>query len=184
MTAPCALRAVLLLFTAASLRAGVSGCACDPAQPATMQARECALCREAEKQPPSASVFFLRDNNPRKPHRWLALPRAHGNEGHNLQDMTLTERTALWKAAIQKAKELWSNDWGVAYNGPIVRTQCHAHIHIGKLLQGVENKRRLVVVSSPEKIPVPHGEGVWIHPVGKKLHVHLGEQICETVLWR
>jgi len=25
---------------------------------------------------------------------------------------------------------------------------------------------------------------VWVHPVGKKLHVHLGEQICETVLWR
>ena len=47
----------------------------------------------------------------------------------------------------------------------------------------VETRKHLVVVSGPEKIPVPAGEGVWVHPVGKKLHVHLGEQICETVLW-
>ena len=184
MTAPRALCAVLILITAASSRADVSGCACDPAKPETMEARECALCREAERQPATNAIFFIPDTNPRKPHRWLVLPRAHGNEGHHLQDMTPAERTALWRAAIQKAQELWGNQWGLAYNGPIVRTQCHAHIHIGKLLQGVETRKHLVVVSGPEKIPVPAGEGVWVHPVGKKLHVHLGEQICETVLWR
>jgi hypothetical protein len=56
-------------------------------------------------------------------------------------------------------------------------------VHIGKLLKGVETQR-FVVVSKPEEIPLPHGEGVWIHPAGKKLHVHLGEQTCETVLFR
>jgi hypothetical protein len=29
------------------------------------------------------------------------------------------------------------------------------------------------------------GTGLWVHPVqGGKLHVHLNEQICETVLLR
>jgi len=173
----------VLLLLAASLRAGVDHCACDPAKPESMQARECSLCRVAELQPDQAAIFFLKDNNPRKPNRWLALPRKHGAHGHHLQDMTHAERTALWKAAIAKAKELWGNDWGIAYNGPKVRTQCHAHVHIGKLLKGVET-RRFVVVSKPEQIPLPHGEGIWVHPVGNKLHVHLGEQTCETVLFR
>jgi len=173
----------ILLLLAASIHAGVENCACDPAKPETMEARECSLCRLAEQQPPEPAIFFVKDNNPRKPNRWLALPRKHGPHGHHLQDMTPAERTALWKAAIGKARELWGDQWGLAYNGPKVRTQCHAHIHMGKLLKGVET-RRYVVVSRPEDIPVPHGEGVWIHPVGKKLHVHLGEQTCETVLFR
>jgi hypothetical protein len=173
----------IALLCAVPLVAGVDGCACDPAKPETMAARECALCRLAEQQPPEPAIFFVKDNNPRKPNRWLVLPRRHGERGHHLQDMTPAERTALWKAAIQKGKELWGDQWGLAYNGPKVRTQCHAHIHIGKLLKGVET-RRFVVVSKPEQIPVPRGEGVWIHPVGKKLHVHLGEQTCETVLFR
>lgn len=173
---------ILLLF-AASLHAGVDACACDPAKPETMEARECSLCRVAEQQPPEPAIFILKDNNPRKPNRWLALPRKHGARGHHLQDMTRAERTALWKAAIAKARELWGSEWGIAYNGPKVRTQCHAHVHIGKLLKGVDTQR-FVVVSKPEDIPLPRGEGVWIHPVGKKLHVHLGEQTCETVLFR
>lgn len=149
-----------------------------------MQARECSLCREAEKHPPEPPFFYLKDNNPRKPNRWLVLLRRHGKEGHPLDEMSHKERTMLWTAAIAKAKELWGEEWGVAYNGDEVRTQCHAHIHIGKLLKYVERPNP-IVVSHPSQIPKPKGRGIWVHPVGKnKLHVHAGENICETVLLR
>ena len=161
----------------------VVDCACDPAHPESLEARQCSLCREAEKQPPEVSVFFLKDASPRKPNRWLALPRAHVAGSHPLADMDPKARTELWTAAIAKAQELFGDAWGLAYNGEQVRTQCHTHIHIGKLLEGVE-RDNFIVVSKPSEIPVTPGEGLWIHPVGKKLHVHTGEQICETVLLR
>jgi|SRR5260370_22834618 diadenosine tetraphosphate (Ap4A) HIT family hydrolase len=161
---------------------GQTQCACDPAQPETMSARQCSLCAEAEKHD-SEPVFFLKDTSPRKPNRWLVLPRKHLAANHPLEEMTLAERTELWTAAIQKAKELWGDDWGLAYNGPKVRTQCHTHIHIGKLLKGVE-EGKVIVVSGAAQIPKPDGDGLWIHPVGGRLHVHLGEQTCETVLLR
>ena len=91
-------------------------------QPETMSARQCSLCREAEKQPADQSVFFLKDINPRKPNRWLALPRTHDGGLHHLHDMSLSSRTALWTAAIDKAKSMWGENWGVAYNGEKVRT--------------------------------------------------------------
>jgi hypothetical protein len=161
-----------------------SRCNCDPARPETMEARECSLCREAEKQPPGLDVFFLKDNNPRKPNRWLALRRAHDTGMHSLVDLPAKERTTLWTAAIAKAREMWGDDWGLAYNGDLVRTQCHLHIHMGKLLKGIET-RNFIVVNGPAEIPAPQdGTGVWVHSQGTKLHVHLGEQICETVLLR
>jgi diadenosine tetraphosphate (Ap4A) HIT family hydrolase len=158
-------------------------CACDPALPETMNLRQCSLCREAEKQVDGVEVFFLKDINPRKPNRWLALPKMHGSGTHHLHDLTHKQRTALWTAAIQKARELWGDDWGVAYNGERVRTQCHTHVHIGKLLHGIETKN-FIVISKPSEIPAPEGEGLWIHPAGKKMHVHLGEQTTETALLR
>jgi len=148
-----------------------------------MEARECSLCKEAEKHPPAPAIFYLKDNNPRKPNRWLALPRAHGPGAHLLSDMSKAERTELWSAAIAKASELWGDEWGLAYNGDKVRTQCHGHVHIGKLLKGVETGK-FVVVRSPAEIPVPDGTGLWVHPHGRRLHVHLNEQITETVLLR
>jgi diadenosine tetraphosphate (Ap4A) HIT family hydrolase len=129
-------------------------------------------------------VFFLKDINPRKPNRWLALPRAHASGLHGLADMSPAQRTELWTAAIEKARSLWGEQWGLAYNGDESRTQCHTHLHIGKLLDGEETSD-FVVVADPVEIPVPpDGGGVWVHPVGGKLHVHLGEQITETVLLR
>ncbi len=162
------------------------GCNCDPAQPQTLEARQCSLCKEAEKQPADVEIFFLRDANPRKPNRWLLLTRSHAYDGPRaFERMPRHVRTRVWRAAIQRARELWGDEWGLAYNGDQVRTQCHFHIHIGKLLKGVETDRALVVVNGPEQIPVPKGgSGMWVHPHGKKLHVHLNEQICETVLAR
>lgn len=163
---------------------GAVDCDCDPARPATLETRPCSLCREAEKQPADIPVFFLKDINPRKPNRWLALPRKHYNGRHHLSEMPAAERAVLWRAAIAKAMELCGDDWGLAYNGEKVRTQCHTHIHIGKLLQGVE-EGRFVVVRDASKIPAPPGEGLWVHPIaGGRMHVHLGEQATETVLLR
>jgi diadenosine tetraphosphate (Ap4A) HIT family hydrolase len=129
-------------------------------------------------------VFILKDISPRKPNRYLALPRKHGSALHHLHDMTKDERTQLWAAAIAKAKELWGEEWGVAYNGEQVRTQCHTHIHIGKILKGIETKN-FIVIRHPSQIPAPPGEGLWIHGDGKgRMHVHLGEQTTETALLR
>lgn len=159
-------------------------CECDPARPETLRQRECSLCSEAEKHA-AGEVFFLKDINPRKPNRWLALPKQHGPGKHPLHEMSPAGRAQLWKAAIQKGVELWGEgNWGAAYNGAKVRTQCHAHVHIGKFVTVSELNRDFLVVSRPEDIPVPADQGVWIHPVGNKLHVHLGEQITETVLLR
>jgi CDP-diacylglycerol pyrophosphatase len=177
------MRLLLVFGVFAAALFGATECACDPAQPETMKPRQCSLCNEAEKQSESSEIFFLKDINPRKPNRWLALPRAHGSGLHHLHDLPVKLRTALWTAAIARAKELWDDDWGVAYNGEKVRTQCHTHVHIGKLLKGIETNR-FIVVSDPSHIPAPEGEGLWIHPSGKKLHVHLGEQTAETTLLR
>ncbi len=175
---------LLALFFAVSAAADVRNCGCDPGKTETMQARECGLCREAEKQHPGEEVFFLKDINPRKPNRWLALPRVHADGVASLTGMSNAQRAAFWMAAIEKAKSLFGEKWGLAMNGDESRTQCHSHVHMGKLLDGVETSN-VVVVSGPAAIPVPKdGTGLWVHPHGAKLHVHMGEQITETVLLR
>ena len=159
-------------------------CPCDPQQPATMALRQCSLCGVAEKEPADVPVFFVKDINPRKPNRWLALPRAHGDAAHHLHEMTPAARTELWTAAIGKSKELFGDQWGVAYNGEKVRTQCHTHIHLGRFNRVAEQSQGVLLISRPSQIPAPPGQGIWIHPVGKKMHVHTGEQTVETVLVR
>jgi hypothetical protein len=172
--------AFLLTLVLADVRA----CACDPAIPTTLEVRECSLCKEAEKQSAESPVFFVKDVNPTKPNRVLALPRKHYPGSGSLEDMPSADRTALWIAAIAKAKSTWGESWGVAYNGAERRTQCHTHIHIGKLLADAENNE-FTVVDGPAEIPAPvAGTGMWIHPVNGKLHVHAGEQLNETVLVR
>jgi hypothetical protein len=174
----CALVALMLAPTRAA------DCDCDPHKPETLDLRQCSLCKEAEKQPQDVTIFFLKDINPRKANRWLALPRAHGTGQHHLHDLSPEIRTALWTAAIEKGKSVWGNEWGVAYNGEKVRTQCHTHIHIGKFLPAAELDQGFTVVHRPSEIPAPKGEGLWIHPVGDGMHVHMGEQTTEFVLLR
>ncbi len=149
-----------------------------------MKARQCSLCVETEKQPADVKFFFLKDANPRKANRTLILARRHIQGLHLMVEMTADERLDLWRAAIGKAKELWGANWAVAYNGDKVRTQCHLHIHIGRLLPGVE-AGEFIEVGSPAQIPVPVLDGLWIHGTAEgKMHVHTGEQITETVLLR
>jgi diadenosine tetraphosphate (Ap4A) HIT family hydrolase len=170
----------LLLVSALAL-GDVRNCNCDIGSAESMAKRECGLCREAEKQPQDAMVFFLKDINPNKPNRWLALPRAHA---HALADLSPAERLALWSGAIRKAKELWGDQWGLAVNSDARRSQCHMHVHIGKLSDDAETPDFLMV-DGPADIPVPQGgSGLLIHPAGGKLHVHTGEDAPETLLMR
>ena len=170
-----------VLFAGLALRADFVTCNCDAVKPETLEARQCSLCREAEKQLTNVKVFFLKDANPSKPNRWLALPRTHER---SVDLLSSQERIELWTAAIAKAKLLFGDQWAIAYNSPSVQTQCHVHFHIGKLIPGVETSQ-FVTVAKIEDIPVPRsGEGCWVHPQGNQLHVHIGEQVTETVLER
>jgi diadenosine tetraphosphate (Ap4A) HIT family hydrolase len=176
-------RRLLVVFIVAALgvRADIVTCACDVSRPETLEARPCSLCREAEKQPAGVKAFILKDANPSKPGRWLALPRSHERSIELLSD---EQRADLLAAAIEKAKQLFSDTWAIAYNAPSVQTQCHVHLHIGKLIPGVETNQ-FITATKIEDIPAPpKGEGFWIHPQGNLFHVHTGEQITETVLER
>ena len=175
---------VLLLLAAPLAFADMPGCGCDPADAKSMEARECGLSREALAQASGKPVLFIKDINPRKPNRWLAMPAAVRKGENSLSEMSPQARLGLWTDAILKAKELWGANWALAYNGDEVRTQCQPHLHIGKLIDGVETPR-FVEVDGPAQIPVPAGgEGLWVHAQGGKLHVHLGEDLTESVLLR
>lgn len=175
--------ALLTLAIVFPLQADVSGCACDPAKPETMRARECSLCVEADKHPSDHEFFLLKDINPRKPNRWLVLPKAHSSGGHPLHEMGKEERTRFWKFAIEQARSKFGDEWAVAYNGPGVRTQCHGHIHVGRLIQAARIEK-FKLVKRVEDFPAPDDCGVWIYPVPGGFRVHTGEQITETALVR
>jgi len=170
-----------VLAAALGASADIVTCTCDVTRPESMEARSCGLCREAEKQPASVKFFFLKDANPSKPNRWLALPRSHERSIELLGD---EQRADLLAASVEKAKTLFGDEWAIAYNAPSVQTQCHIHLHIGKLIPGVETNQ-FITATKIEDIPAPpKGEGFWIHPQGNLFHVHTGEQVTETVLER
>ncbi len=178
------LAAAALLTLIPAGRADVSNCACDPSRPDTMAGRECSLCRSVEERPSEPPFFVLRDASPNKPNRWLAVPRSHGRNPQDLAGMTSEERAAYWATAIAKARELWGDGWGLAVNSLKLRTQCHMHIHIGKLQGGVEDNH-FVTVDGPAEIPLPReNDGLWVHPAGSKLHAHWGTEAPELLLER
>ena len=96
--------------------------------------------------------------------------------------MTADQRTAYWTFTIAKARELWGDGWGLAINSVERRTQCHAHIHIGKLREA-SRTIPFSVVDGPAEIPLPlEGDGLLVHPAGDKLHVHTGNDAPELQL--
>jgi diadenosine tetraphosphate (Ap4A) HIT family hydrolase len=172
---------VLLPVLLIAFVADIRGCVCDPVRPETMQGRECGLTLEATHQAADTAVFFIKDANPTKPNRWLAIPHALR---HSLNEMTPEERSAYWSAAIEKARSLWQDQWGIAINSYERRTQCQLHAHIGKLLDTTDRSGG-ILVDRVSDIPVPpEGTGIWIHPEGSKLRVHSGEAAPETGLMR
>jgi hypothetical protein len=182
----------LLSFGLPAAKSDVRNCVCELTQPEIATVRACSLCVEADKHPASEPYFLLKDSNPTKPNRWLALPRAPLDGSSPLAKMSAEERLALWTLAVNKAKELWGDSWGVAMNGDVSRSQCHLHLHIGKLLENQEpenspdSKRSVgVYITSLAELPaIADGTGLWLHPEGNRFHLHLGEQATETVLVR
>src|ERR1700750_1504980 len=103
----------------------VRGCDCPTSNLTAMEKmHECSLCVVADRQPAYLDVFFLKDSNPTKPNRLLALPRIHEPGSHPLSALSPELRHVLWSAAITKAQETWGSEWGIAYNGDEKRTQC------------------------------------------------------------
>lgn len=161
--------------------AEIHNCACQAAKPETLELRECSLDRAVRDDSAGAPYLFLKDVNPTKPNRTVALPRSNVIR---LSDLTPEQRAAFWRACFDKASALWGEEWGVAMNGERARTQCHLHVHIGKLKPDAEQPGG-VAVDAPAGIPLPDADtGLWIHPLAGKLHVHSGQQINETVLIR
>jgi len=175
--------AALALCIFSSFSRAEIACPCNVSSPETLKEPQCSLCDVAEHQPPGILFFLIKDNSPRKPDRTLALPRQHSPGMHQMAALPAEVREALWGGAIAKAKELWGDQWGVAYNAEKLHTQCHVHIHIGRLIEGVE-AGDFTVVTGPKEIPLPGVDGLWIHGVNGKLHVHIHEQVTENVLLR
>ncbi len=163
---------LLALTSIFAVRADVTGCHCDIGNKQEMAQRVCGLCAVAEQKPSYLTVFFLKDSDPSKPDRILALPRTHGSGAHLLSSLSADTRLALWSAAIARAQETWGDNWGIAVNSVKDRTECHTHLHIGKLLTD-QDEANVTIVSGPADIPVPPGEdGILVHPQAGKLHVH------------
>ena len=190
------MRAILWLgfFPLGFFLAGVSThaqeplqCQCDHTSHAAYDQRNCGLCAEVDKAPTDVDVVFVKDNDARKPNRWLALPREHAaGTFQSLSDVPRQQRTELWRQAIARAKQDWGDRWGLAVNGTQARGQCHLHIHIGRLIDAVEWGEAMTV-DEPGQIPDPGLLGIWVHPLSGamsgKLHVHI-EMSAETVLAR
>lgn len=146
-----------------------------------MLGRECALTLITLQSGLESPVFFIRDSNPSKPNRWLAIPHSLR---HTINDMSAGERNAFWTAAIAKASELWGNDWAIAVNSLDRRSQCELHAHIGKLLDTADRSGG-VLVKGPADIPLPEdGAGIWFHPQASQLCVHLNAPAGELNLMR
>jgi diadenosine tetraphosphate (Ap4A) HIT family hydrolase len=157
-------------------------CPCDHAKPETLKARVCSLCGTAATQ--TGDVYFLKDINPSKPNRYLALPKAHESGVQAIGQLPDGLRTQLWREAIVKAKELFGERWGLAHNGHFFRTQCHAHLHMGPLSPEVEEVNGKLY-DDPKDFPVTaDDQGIWVHPKDKRYCVHLDRDLTEVVLIR
>ena len=97
--------------------------------------------------------------------------------------MSKAERVRFWKFTIEEARKRFGDEWAAAYNGWRVRTQCHTHIHIGRLIQAAKIEK-FTFVRRVEDIPAPEESGIWVYPVKGGFRVHTGEQITETALVR
>lgn len=160
----------------------VVGCPCDHRDAASMSSRVCSLCRTAEEQ--TDAVYFLKDINPAKPNRYLALPRVHQDGLQAVGEMPPEERERVWTAAIERAGELFGERWGLAHNSHFFRTQCHAHIHMGPLSPDVEDEGGSLY-GAPKDFPAAGAhQGMWLHPKDGQYCVHLDRDLAEIVLVR
>ncbi len=157
-------------------------CPCDHADSGSMSSRVCSLCGTAQKE--RDEIYFLKDINPHKPNRYLALPKAHDAGYQSTSDLSESLRARLWLRAAKRAEELFPGRWGLAQNSHYFRTQCHAHIHIGPLSPEVEDTGGTVYRTVDEFPNVGQEQGVWVHPRDGGFCVHLDRDLAEIVLVR
>ena len=160
----------------------VVSCPCDHSRPDSLGSRVCSLCETAERE--SEEIYFLRDINPLKPSRYLALPKSHGSGFQSTADLSGEMRARLWRRAAERAEQLYPGHWGLAQNSHFFRTQCHAHIHIGPLSPEVDDIGGTLVATTEELPNVGPEQGVWLHPRNGMLCVHLDRDLAEIVLVR
>ena len=160
----------------------VVDCPCDHANSGSMSSRVCSLCGTAAKE--SDEIYFLKDINPHKPNRHLALPKAHDTGFQSAADLSESLRAKLWLRAAERAEELFPGRWGLAQNSHYFRTQCHAHIHIGPLSLEVEDTGGMVFETVDEFPNVGQEQGMWVHPKDDGFCVHLDRDLAEIVLVR
>ena len=174
-----------ILLVGAYIVAGVPpvvSCPCDHATPDGLTGRICSLCRTAEDL--EGEFYVLKDINPRKPNRHLILPREHSRDLQGPSSLTAGKRARYWRAAIEKARELHGEGWGLAANGHFFRTQCHAHLHIGPLSPLLEHGDG-ELFDDPSEFPnVGVERGMWVHPLEGRLCVHRDRDLAEVVLVR
>lgn len=172
----------LVLLLAPAAAPPVVDCPCDHSRPESLKPRICSLCGTAETQ--SSEIYFLKDINPSKPNRYLALPKAHEGGMQSVGTMPDPLRAQLWREAIAKAKQLYGERWGLAHNGHFFRTQCHAHLHMGPLSPEVEDANG-AMYDDPKDFPAtPADQGMWVHPKDGRYCVHLDRDLTEIVLIR
>ena len=157
-------------------------CPCDHAKEESMDSRVCSLCGTAEQA--TDEVYFLKDINPHKPNRYLALPKAHGAGYQSTADLSAELRTKLWQKAADRAEELYPGRWGIAQNSHFFRTQCHAHLHIGPLSPEVEDSEGTHYRKFEDIPNVGPEQGIWLHPKQDGYCVHLDRDLAEIVLVR
>lgn len=160
----------------------VVGCPCDHAEPESLGPRVCSLCKTAERA--TDAVYFLKDINPHKPNRYLALPKAHDSGLQAVGELPSNLRTQVWTEAITEAERLFGARWGLAHNSYFFRTQCHAHIHMGPLSPEVADENG-ALYAKPDDFPAVGAEqGIWVHPKDGEYCVHLDRDLAEVVLIR
>lgn len=140
---------------------------------------ECSLCNEAVRRRPEhgSSTIVIKDRNVCKG-RWLALPQEHrGPCIQTLPTVSPQARRDLGRTAIAKALAEFGPGFGLAINPSAERSQCHLHVHIGRLRPNVACSAVMASVSSPDEVfAAATDQGVWVHAAGGGYHVHTSER--------
>ncbi len=156
----------------------IFGCPCDEGNPRSLDQTVCGLCGGGQGH---TDAYVVRDASPAKPNRLLALPPHHAVE---LADLRLDQRTALWTAAIVAARKNFDEDWALAQNSVLFRTQCHAHIHIGRLDPEYRHSGGTIIASPADLPATTTFQGIWVHPRDNGYCFHLDRLHPEALLQR
>lgn len=149
-------------------------CDCDHSRPESLADRNCALCRVVEAR--EGGLLLVKDIDPEKPNRWLALPRRHAAATRqSITDLSGDERRELAAFSVREAERLFPGRWALAVNPAAERSQCHLHVHLGPRRDDALCTNAGIHVGEPGRIldAVASDGSVWAHPEpGGGYHVH------------